>query len=91
MREAACEGVTPVGGHPSPRGQSSQPKPMGETGGRTRDHAASEESADLENQFELDAHVEGEFGGAEGQAGVASRLAENLDEEVRGRAGPRHR
>jgi hypothetical protein len=28
--------VALVGGHPPPRGQSSQPKPAGETGGRTR-------------------------------------------------------
>jgi hypothetical protein len=41
-------------------------------------------SFDLENQFELDAHVERELGGAEGQARVTSRFAENLNEQVRG-------
>src|SRR5712692_6690198 len=41
-------------------------------------------SFDLEDEFELDGHVEGKFGGAEGEPRMASRLSENLDEEIRG-------
>src|SRR2546425_8723441 len=39
--------------------------------------------ADLEDEFEFDRHVQGQLGRAEGQAGMAPRVAENLDEEIR--------
>ena len=35
---------------------------------------------DLQDQFELDGHVEGELSGAEGQPGMAPGFAENLNE-----------
>src|SRR5437867_8655195 len=40
---------------------------------------------DLEDEFEFefDRHVQGQLGRAEGQAGMASSLSENLDEEIR--------
>ena len=40
-------------------------------------------SVDLEDELDFDAHVEGKLGGAEGQPRMASRLAENLHEEIR--------
>src|SRR5438445_762501 len=38
---------------------------------------------DLEDEFEFDRHVQGQLGRAESQAGMASGLSENLNEQIR--------
>ena len=40
-------------------------------------------SVDLEDQLEFNAHVQRQLGRAEGQAGMASGLSENLNEQIR--------
>src|SRR5436309_4547750 len=44
---------------------------------------ARKRSVNLEDEFEFDRHVQGQLGRAEGQAGMASGLSENLNEQIR--------